>query len=105
DALPASVTVSAFYMDTNLVTFSQWQSVYNWATNRGYGFDSTGSGRAANHPAQTVTWYDTVKWCNARSQLAGLTPVYYTDAGLTQVYKTGNVNAVCANWTNSAYRL
>ena len=42
---------------------------------------------------QTVDWYDCVKWCNARSQQAGLTPVYYTDAGLTQVYTNGEVDA------------
>ena len=37
----------------------------------------------------TVDWYDCVKWCNARSQQAGLTPVYYTDAGMTQIYTNG----------------
>jgi formylglycine-generating enzyme required for sulfatase activity len=64
---PISVTVSAFYMDTNLVSYSQWQSVYNWATNHGYGFVHAGSGKVANHPVQRVDWYDVVKWCNARS--------------------------------------
>ena len=52
-----------------------------------------------------------VKWSNARSQQAGLTPVYYTDAGLTKVYTNGdpgfgsNTNLVYANWTASGYRL
>ena len=91
DAIPTNVYVSAFYMDMNLVSFSQWQSVYNWATNNGYSFDNAGSAKAANHPVQTVDWYDCVKWCNARSQQAGLTPVYYTDAGLTQVYTNGDM--------------
>src|SRR5712671_5562366 len=81
DAIPTNVTLSAFYMDVNLVSYSQWQSTYNWATNHGYGFDNAGVGKAAYHPVQTVNWYDTVKWCNARSQQAGLTLVYYTDAG------------------------
>jgi formylglycine-generating enzyme required for sulfatase activity len=101
DAIPISVTVSAFYMDTNLVSYSQWQSVYNWAIANGYGFDYAGSGKAVNHPVQTVDWYDVVKWSNARSQQAGLTPVYYTDAGLTQVYTNGDTDAVYANWTAS----
>jgi formylglycine-generating enzyme required for sulfatase activity len=105
DAIPASVTVSAFYMDTNLVSFSQWLAVCNWATNCGYGFDNTATGKAANHPAQTVTWYDAVKWCNARSQLAGLAPVYYTDAGLTEVYTNGDTDAVYPNWAANGYRL
>jgi formylglycine-generating enzyme required for sulfatase activity len=105
DAIPTSIYVSSFYMDTNLVQLSQWQSVYNWATANGYGFDNVGLGKAANHPVQTVDWYDVVKWSNARSQQAGLTPVYYTDAGLTQVYTTGDTDTVYANWTASGYRL
>ena len=35
DAIPTNVYLSAFYMDTNQVSYSQWQSVYNWATNSG----------------------------------------------------------------------
>ena len=105
DAIPTNVYVSAFYMDTTLVQFSQWQGVFNWATNNGYGFDYAGSGKAANHPVQTVDWYDTVKWCNARSQQAGLTPVYYTDAGLAQVYTNGDELLPYVNWSASGYRL
>jgi formylglycine-generating enzyme required for sulfatase activity len=104
DAVPTSTTVSAFYMDVNLVSWSQWQSVYYWATNHGYGFGGAGAGKAANHPVQTVKWYDCVKWCNARSQQAGKTPVYYTDVGLTAVYTNGEVT-VYANWTVAGYRL
>ena len=106
DAIPTvSVTVSAFYMDTNLVSLSQWQAVYNWATSHGYVFDNAGAGKAANHPVESLNWYDVVKWCNARSQQAGLTPVYYTDAGLTQIYTTGDTDAVYANWATNGYRL
>jgi formylglycine-generating enzyme required for sulfatase activity len=53
---------------------------------------------------QTVDWYDTAKWCNARSQQAGLTPCYYTDSGLTAVYQTGQV-APYVNWCANGYRL
>jgi formylglycine-generating enzyme required for sulfatase activity len=104
DANPINVTVSGFYMDVNLVSYSQWQTVYNWATSHGYGFVNAGAGKAANQPVQTVDWYDTVKWSNARSQQAGLTPVYYTDAGLTQVYTNGEVT-VYVNWVAKGYRL
>ena len=104
DATTVTVTVSAFYMDVNLVTLSQWQSVYYWATNHGYSFVNAGLGKAANNPVQTVNWYDCVKWCNARSQQAGKPPVYYTDAGLTAVYTSGEVT-VYANWTVAGYRL
>ena len=87
-----SVTVSAFYMETRLVTGGQWNLVKEgYANAHGYTFFYAGSFKASSHPVQTVDWYDTVKWCNARSEMEGLTPVYYTDAGFTTVYKTGEV--------------
>jgi formylglycine-generating enzyme len=109
DAPPTDVYVSGFYMDVNLVSYGQWQTVYNWAINNGYGFVNAGAGKAADYPVQTVTWYDCVKWCNARSQQEGLTPVYYTDAGFTEVYTNGQSlnppQSPYANWTASGYRL
>jgi len=56
----------------------------------------------------TVSWYDAVKWCNARSEQSGLSPVYFTDAALTKVYKTGEIDEVYVNWDvdgNNGYRL
>jgi formylglycine-generating enzyme required for sulfatase activity len=108
DAIPPlNVYVSAFYMDVNLVSYSQWKSVYYWARNNGYGFDNAGAGNAPNQPVQSVNWYDTVKWCNARSQQAGLTPVYYTTTIFTPAfaYVTGKVDAVFADWAANGYRL
>jgi formylglycine-generating enzyme required for sulfatase activity len=106
DALPLHTNyVSAFYMDTNLVSYSQWKLVYDWASIRHYGFDHAGSDKAANHPVQELNWYDVVKWCNARSQQAGKTPAYYTDARLTQVYTNGDTDAVYPNWAANGYRL
>jgi formylglycine-generating enzyme required for sulfatase activity len=106
DAIPVNVMVSAFYMDVYLVTLSQWQGVYNWAMPNGYVFANAGSGKAANHPVYLVDWFDAVKWCNARSQQAGLTPVYYTDKALTQVYTSGdNGTLVFVNWANNGCRL
>jgi len=106
-AAPVSTTVSAFYMDVNEVTLSQWQSVYYWAKDNGYTDLRAGSGKGPNHPVQTVSWYDVVKWCNARSEQAGRTPVYYTDDAQTTIYKTGNVNVTNtqAKWTANGYRL
>jgi formylglycine-generating enzyme required for sulfatase activity len=103
-ASPMNITVSPFYMDVNLVSYSQWLSVYSYATSHGYSFDHAGAGKAPNQPVQTVDWYDVVKWSNARSQQAGLTPVYYEDAGLTQIYTSGEV-APYMNLGASGYRL
>ena len=108
DANPTNVYVSAFYMDVNLVSYGQWTNVSAYATSHGYNFVSAGLGKnsATNQPVQTVDWFDSVKWCNARSQQAGLTPVYYTDAGFTQVFTNGdNGTTVYQNLTTKGYRL
>jgi formylglycine-generating enzyme required for sulfatase activity len=108
DAIPVSVTVSGFYMDVNLVSYSLWKTVYNWATNHGYGFLYPGSGKALSHPVVNVDWYHCLVWCNARSQRDGLTPVYYTDAGLTQLFTNGYSEAIVSiypNWAANGYRL
>jgi len=101
-----TVNVSAFYMDRYEVSKALWDDVYNWAITNGYSFDNSGSGKAANHPVQTITWYDAVKWCNARSEKENKIPAYYTDAGQTTVYRSGQVN-VQTNWVNwsRGYRL
>jgi formylglycine-generating enzyme required for sulfatase activity len=107
DAMTTDVYVSAFYMDTNLVAYGQWQSVFAYAISNAYTFDDAGSARnnATNQPVQTINWYDAVKWCNARSQQAGLTPIYYTDLALTQVYTNGDTDTVYPNWTANGYQL
>ena len=58
-------------------------------------------------PVQRVSWYDCVKWCNARSEQAGKTPVYYTDNAQTVVYRSGNVDVtnLQVKWNANGYRL
>jgi formylglycine-generating enzyme required for sulfatase activity len=104
DAALTDVTVSPYYMDINLVSYSQWQAVYAWAAGHGYNFVDAGLGKATNYPVETVDWYDAVKWCNARSQQAGQTPVYYTEASFTHVYTNGEVTPY-PNWSASGFRL
>jgi sulfatase modifying factor 1 len=101
-----TVNVSAFYMDSNLVTYALWQSVNQWATNHGYSLSITAGGKATNHPAQYMFWTDAVKWCNARSEMEGKTPAYYTDPNHTAVYRTGRLalSNACVNW-KGGYRL
>ena len=86
--------VSAYYMDRYDVTKALWDEVYNWATNHGYSFDKSdsGQGKAANHPVQSMTWYDAVKWCNARSEKEGRGTAYFTTAAQTAVYRCGQTD-------------
>ena len=100
-----SLTVSSFYMDRYEVTKALWDEVKNWNGGNGYMDLRVGGGKAANHPVHTVSWYDVVKWCNARSQKEGRTPVYYTDAAMTQIYKTGTVVEPFVKASANGYRL
>lgn len=96
-----SRTVTSFYMDKYEVRKALWDEVYNWAIANGYGFDNAGSSKATNHPVNTVNWYDCVKWCNARSQKEGRTPVYTVNSA---VYKTGQADNVVRT-SAGGYRL
>jgi formylglycine-generating enzyme required for sulfatase activity len=101
DAPSHQVTVSVFYMAANLVTKTEWDTVRSWAIGNGYTDLAAGAGKAASHPVQTVSWWDCIKYCNARSQKEGLTPVY-TVGGV--VMKTGTT-VPSVNWAANGYRL
>jgi formylglycine-generating enzyme required for sulfatase activity len=93
-------SVDAFYIGKYEVRWSEWQSVRTWALAHGYAI-SVGAGRGAEYPVTDVNWYDVLKWCNARSEQEGLSPVY-TVAGAP--YRTGDaVPAVQAS--AKGYRL
>jgi formylglycine-generating enzyme required for sulfatase activity len=101
DAPVVTVNVSAFYMGKNEVTKALWDEVRTWAVANGYTDLAAGSGKAADHPVQTVSWWDVIKWCNARSEKEGLTPCY-TVSGAAM--KTGTT-APTVNWSANGYRL
>jgi formylglycine-generating enzyme required for sulfatase activity len=108
DELPVhSVYISSFYMDRYEVTKSMWDDVYAWALVNGYSFDNTGSGKETNHPVHYITWYDIVKWCNARSEIEERIPYYYTDSEKINIYRTGQLNLTNAlvKWDADGYRL
>lgn len=98
------VYVSAFYVEKYLVTKTLWDEVKVWNGGNGYAYSNTGQAKAINHPVHSIGWYDAVKWCNARSQMEGLTPCYYTDLAFANIYKTGNTNPR-ANLNANGYRL
>ncbi len=102
-----TVFSSGFYMDKTEISKGTWDTVKAWALANGYTFDNPGVGTADNHPVIGVSWYDVVKWCNARSEMEGLAPVYFTDATRTTVYRTGQVilRSTYCNFTAPGYRL
>jgi formylglycine-generating enzyme required for sulfatase activity len=97
-----TVTVSTFYMGQKEVTKAEWDTVRTWGLTHGYTDLGAGAGKAATHPVQTITWYNMVKWCNARSEMDGLTPCYTLSSA---VYRTTNNDAVVCNWAANGYRL
>jgi len=101
NAPPVTVTVSAFFMGQYEVTKALWDEVRTWGAANGYTDLAEGGGKASNHPVQEIRWFDMVKWCNARSQRDGLTPVYTVSAA---VMRTGT-SVPTANWSANGYRL
>lgn len=94
--------VASFFMDRTEVSLALWNRVSTWSDVRGYDLVFAGAtGVASNHPVHYVSWYDCVKWCNARSELEGLTPCY-TVGGET--YKVGEGEPV-SNHAADGYRL
>lgn len=102
-----SVTISSFYIDKYETTKVLWDEVSAWAGDNGYSFDNPGTATGERHPVHTVSWYDVVKWLNARSEKEGRTPVYYTDETQTVVYRTGQVDVPqrAVKWDADGYRL
>jgi formylglycine-generating enzyme required for sulfatase activity len=112
------VTLGSFNIDIYEVTFDKWKEVRNWALIHGYASTEIAEGRngsatagapliGTNNPVVYINWYDILKWCNARSEKEGLTPVYYTNNTLATVYRSGELNlaADAVNWTANGYRL
>ena len=102
----AGEVVAAFQIGKYEVTWGEWKTVRDWAVANGYSDlsrvgDTYPSGSGDNFPVINVSWYDVVKWSNARSEKEGMTPVYQV-SGVT--YKTGEVEPT-VNATANGYRL
>jgi formylglycine-generating enzyme required for sulfatase activity len=82
----AGKSVKSFYIGRTEVTWLEWKKVRNWAADHRYDLGNVGEGSGNDHPVRNVNWYDSVKWCNARSEMAGLTPVYQVKG---KVYRNG----------------
>ena len=94
--------VGDFQIGKTEVTWGEWKIVRDWAVGNGYtDLANVGVGTGDNYPVTNVSWYDVVKWCNAKSEKEGKTPVYEV-SGIT--YKTGQ-SASSRNATANGYRL
>ncbi len=67
EAPQRTVNISAFMMSETEVTQKQWEEVMGWNDS-----DFIGD----YHPVEEVTWYDCMAFCNALSEIEGLTCCY-----------------------------
>jgi formylglycine-generating enzyme required for sulfatase activity len=116
-AFPSGRTVSlrAFKIAKYETTYELWKEVHDWATdsargatiytfaNPGYeGHQEAGTSPGTGttnerhgwlpaqkraRPVTYINWRDAVVWCNAYSEMSGLTPVYYTDTTYSTVLR------------------
>jgi formylglycine-generating enzyme required for sulfatase activity len=71
----AGTQVGNFQLGMYAVTMAEWQGVRHWAIENGFDM-AEGAAGGSKHPVTGVNWYDCVKWCNAKSVMEGLDPVY-----------------------------
>ena len=67
DSPPHEVTISAFYIDTHLVTQEQYEKLMGENPSRWKG---------KTNPVEQMRWSDAIKYCNARSKAEGFESCY-----------------------------
>ena len=103
----AGKSVRSFYIRRTEVTWLEWKKVRGWASDHGYDIGNAGEGSGNDHPVRNVNWYDCLKWCNAKSEMEGLVPVYQSKG---KVYRRGEFGqeasiAVTQSANLNGYRL
>ena len=59
-------------------TNAKWNDVADWAASNGYdNLPQSPGGSAPEEPRTGITFWQAIKWCNARSEMEGLDPAYY----------------------------
>jgi hypothetical protein len=97
-----------------LVTLGHWNHVRSWGVQNGYDLPS---GRVVDdediafddpfyhfQPASWISFYDACKWCNAKSEMENLSPVYFING---KVFRFGKKDSEQLTWDSekSGFRL
>lgn len=104
DELPVHmVHLYEYYIQRTEVTISQWDAVVEWGQSHHYDLEFHYSPKPgeSNYPANGLTWYECVKFCNAKSEMEDLTPVY-TVGG--EIYRSGEMDPEI-DYSVNGYRL
>lgn len=102
--------VGDFQIGKYEVTWGEWRKVREWAVTHGYDeLNYVGAGRGEFYPVTHVNWYDVLKWCNAKSEMEGKTPVYQTNGTTFKAENNGTYagepSNLIVNASADGYRL
>ena len=81
ESILAGQKVKSFHIARFETTGSEWKKVCKWAVEHGYSIPG-GYAFGDDNPILSVSWYDIAKWCNAKSEMDGLTPVYQMNGSI-----------------------
>ena len=114
----ANVTVPPYEMNKYETTYNLWYNILLTAQEMGYEFANPGQegsmGRRGKVPTEerklepvvTINWRDVIVWCNALSEIQGLTPCYtYKGEILKSSVNSAEVDLAECNWNADGYRL
>jgi formylglycine-generating enzyme required for sulfatase activity len=87
DAFQYEKINSQIRVDPTEITNDKWNEVAQWALANNYSGLTLASDSNAS-PRTNVTFWEVIKWCNARSEKDGLEPAYFTDG----TEATGDLN-------------
>ncbi|MGP1459433.1 MAG: formylglycine-generating enzyme family protein [Treponema sp.] len=117
-AFPVQRTLTSFYINRYETTYSLWYKVRIQAEAMGYAFLNPGQegsfGRRGKEPADEdarlpvtmINWYDALVWCNAYSEVQGLTPCYtFKGATIKDSSNTAACDLAVCDWQADGYRL
>ena len=104
--------MASFEIGNCEVTWGEWNEVRDWAV-KNNGYDLLGLGgtwpmfSGDNFPVIAVSWYDVVKWCNAKSEKENKSPVYQASGGIYRSGEFGDKGSAAVSMSASAngYRL
>lgn len=110
--------VEPFEINRYETTYGLWYKVRIWAEEHGYKFKNPGQegskglrGKkpgeiSCNEPVTNISWYDAIIWCNALSEMNGLTPCYtFRDKVLRNSNDSASCDLAVCNFSGEGYRL
>lgn len=103
------IYAGSFQLAKYEVTREQWEQVRTWVEkSEKRRYDSFAAleinDDTAKFPVTWISWLDAVRWCNALSEMEGLTPVYVLSDGTT-VWRKGKAGRLRRNVGANGYRL